>query len=578
MSDQKQPNITIDRGSALKDVDISTHNNNNTVIYQGGSADEKRKEENRAYFKDFACRLIVKDIITDDIRQILDSRAFELNLNAIERDHIIEQVRLLASKNVEMSELHKISLREAKSDIQQNKNIEGAIISLKALADKFRNEEVDFFYNMTMAAKHPGDHIKQYLDRKTDSYWQTYWAYVSFMKMKRYEDAEKLIVKLGDYNNYHLSNVIPVLKNTGFLIKTSDHKALKSMIKDVPGNMISPELTMLNSILAYVADNGVTLTNSPYANFYLENFFNLKTVEAAKLVITPKVQVVKQSDTRYDKPGSGNGSNGNNGSTGVVTIVDEGKNKKLTDDVIKVVRQKGGKAGGNGGSSGGGGSAGSGSILKTILIGAACLIVGSFIVNKLKSSEEKAPAVQTVVEKPTSVKSNSVKPNVENTNAGKAKVENTNSVKPKAENTTAVKTEVQKVSEEKPVIQTPPPAKPSEMTVDEAYRMGKKLLAEGNYSNAASYLSSASGRGSTAAIYEMALLYKNGSGVTKDSATAFDYMLKAAESGYVKAFREVGEMYHGGRGTVKDRAQAEYWYRKAAAAGDVKAERLLNNM
>lgn len=563
MSDQKQPNITIDRGAALKDVDISTHNNNNTVIYQGGAAEEKRKEDNRAFFREFACKLLVKDIITDDIRQILDAKAFELNLTDSERDHIIEQVRVFASKNVQMSELHKISLNEAKENIQKNTNIESAVISLKALADKFSHEEVDFYYNMAMAAHKPGDHINQYINRKSDSYWQTYWVYLSYVKMKRYEDAENVILKLGDYGNYPVANVIPVLKNAGLLIRTSDYKHLKSKTKDVESSPISPLLTMFKSTLDYVADNGLTLTNSPYANFYLENFFNLKNA-AAKPVITPKDQGMKKSDLGYDKTGSDSGSKANNGSTGVVTVVDEGKNKKLADDVIKVVSQNGGK----GGNSNGGVSAGSGRILKSILIGAACLIAGSFIVNKLKPSEEKAPAVQTVVEKPASVKSNSVKPNVENTN----------SVKPKAENTTAVKTEVHKVSEEKPVIQTPPPAKPSEMTVDEAYRMGKNLLAGGDYSKAALYLSSASDRGSIAAIYEMALLYKNGSGVSKDSATAFDYMLKAAESGYTKAFREVGEMYHGGRGTVKDRTQAEYWYRKAAAAGDAKAERLLNNM
>ena len=79
MSDQKQPNITIDRGAALKDVDISTHNNNNTVIYQGGAAEDKRKEENRAFFKDFACRLIEKGIITDDIRTCCDGVAVQNN-------------------------------------------------------------------------------------------------------------------------------------------------------------------------------------------------------------------------------------------------------------------------------------------------------------------------------------------------------------------------------------------------------------------------------------------------------------------------------------------------------------------
>ena len=599
MSDQKQPNITIDRGAALKDVDISTHNNNNTVIYQGGAAEEKRKEENRAFFKDFACRLIEKGIITDDIRRILDSKAFELNLSDIERDHIIEQVRSYTSKNTQMSELHRIALSEARSDIQENRNIDGAIISLKALADTFSDEEVDFFYHMAMAAKKPGEHINQYINRKTDSYWQTYWVYVSYVKMKRYEEAEKLILKLGDYADYPITNVIPILKNAGFLIRTSDHKALKTMVRDISGKRISPELGMLNSTLEYVSNNGVTLTSAPYANFYLENFFNLKN-GTAKVVLMPKDEPVKKADISYgrtDTGNGGNGTNGNNGNTRIVTGVNEGMRGKIANDVIKVTGNQGGKTTGNntggqrvgntgssntgnngghgnynGGTAGRSNTNGSGNILKYILIGAACIIAGAFVVNKLGPSEEKAATEQTSDQPAPQTTQTTTKPSAQTTAKPAAQT-----AKPAAQTATQPSTKPNTPAPP-PIVNKTKPALPSEMTVNEAYKMGQKLLAEGNYTTAASYLNSAADRGSVAAVYEMAVLYKNGSGVSKNTTTAFEYMLKAAEAGYTKAFRELGEMYHGGRGTLKDRSMAEYWYRKAAAAGDAKAERLLNNM
>ena len=599
MSDQKQPNITIDRGAALKDVDISTHNNNNTVIYQGGAAEDKRKEENRAFFKDFACRLIDKGIITDDIRRILDSKAFELNLSDIERDHIIEQVRSFTSKNTRMSELHRIALSEARSDIQENRNLDGAIISLKALADTFSDEEVDFFYHMAMAAKKPGDHINQYINRKTDSYWQTYWAYVSYVKMKRYEEAEKLILKLGDYADYPIANVIPILKNTGFLVKTSDYKTLKAMIRDISGNRISPELSMLNSTLEYVADNGVKLSSVPYANFYLENFFNLKNGTAA-VVLKPKEEPVKKADLSYGRTDTGNGSsrsNGNYGNTRIVTGVNEVMRDKIANDVIKVTGNQGGNTTGNstggqrvgntgsgntgnnggygnynGGNTGRSNPNGSGNILKYILIGAACIIAGAFVVNKFGPSEEKAATEQTVAQSAPQTTQTTTKPSVQTTTKPAAQT-----AKPAAQTATQPSTKPNTPTSP-PIVEPAKPALPSEMTVNEAYKMGQRLLAEGNYTKAASYLNSAADRGSVAAVYEMAVLYKNGSGVSKNTTTAFEYMLKAAESGYSKAFRELGEMYHGGRGTLKDRSKAEYWYRKAAAAGDTKAERLLNNM
>lgn len=580
MSDQKQPNLTIDRGAALKDVDFSTHNNNNTVIYQGGAAEDKRKEENCAFFKDFACRLIEKGIITDDIRRMLDSKAFELNLSDIERDHIIEQVRSYTSKNTKMSELHRIALNEARSDIQENKNIDGAIISLKALADTFSDEEVDFYYHMAMAAKKPSEHINQYINRKTDSYWQTYWAYVSYVKMKRYEEAEKLILKLGDYADYPVANVIPILKNTGFLIRTSDYKALKAMAKDTSGSRIAPELGMLNSTLDYVANNGVTLTSVPYANFYLENFFNLKN-ETAKVVLTPKDEPLKKSDLSYGGNNSGSESNGNRVNKRIVTSVDERMRGNLTNDVIKVTGHQGGNTignndghvGHNGGNAGRSNSNWSGSILKYIVIGAACFIVGSFIVNKITHFEDPVVKEQPTAQSAQQTTQPTTKPTAQST--------------PKPADQATAKPAVQRTTQTTPKPTTPPsppivePAKlalPSEMNVNEACKMGQKLVAEGNYSKAASYLRSAADRGSVAAVYEMAVLYKNGSGVNKSTTTAFEYMLKAAEAGYTKAFRELGDMYHGGRGTLKDKALAEYWYRKAVAAGDTKAEWLLNNM
>ena len=84
--------------------------------------------------------------------------------------------------------------------------------------------------------------------------------------------------------------------------------------------------------------------------------------------------------------------------------------------------------------------------------------------------------------------------------------------------------------------------------------------------------------GDAASCYQVAMAYKEGSGVAKNLSTAFQYMKSAAEKGYTPAYIEVAKMYHGGRGVTKDRDVAEQWYQKAADAGNAEARRILLNM
>ena len=84
--------------------------------------------------------------------------------------------------------------------------------------------------------------------------------------------------------------------------------------------------------------------------------------------------------------------------------------------------------------------------------------------------------------------------------------------------------------------------------------------------------------GDATACYQVALAYKEGSGVEKNLSAAFNYMKAAAEQGYSPSYIEVAKMYHGGRGVTKDRDVAEQWYQKAADAGNAEARRILLNM
>ena len=72
--------------------------------------------------------------------------------------------------------------------------------------------------------------------------------------------------------------------------------------------------------------------------------------------------------------------------------------------------------------------------------------------------------------------------------------------------------------------------------------------------------------------FDIAKMYENGWGVSKDEVEAARWYRKAAEQGYLKAQNNLGQAYRNGRGVRKDYAEAMFWFRKAAAQGDARAQ------
>lgn len=72
--------------------------------------------------------------------------------------------------------------------------------------------------------------------------------------------------------------------------------------------------------------------------------------------------------------------------------------------------------------------------------------------------------------------------------------------------------------------------------------------------------------------YELAVLYENGIGVTKDIDQALFLYDKAAEQGHVTAQNHLGVVYSQGTVITGDDAKAVFWFRKAAEQGDLTAQ------
>lgn len=78
----------------------------------------------------------------------------------------------------------------------------------------------------------------------------------------------------------------------------------------------------------------------------------------------------------------------------------------------------------------------------------------------------------------------------------------------------------------------------------------------------------AANEGDANSQFNVAMMYEQGIGVTKDEKKAVYWYNKAAMQGNSAAQFNLGVLYENGRGTPKDYAKANMWYRKAAAQGD----------
>ncbi len=70
------------------------------------------------------------------------------------------------------------------------------------------------------------------------------------------------------------------------------------------------------------------------------------------------------------------------------------------------------------------------------------------------------------------------------------------------------------------------------------------------------------------AQFNVALMYEQGLGVSKDEKEALLWYEKSASQGNSAAQFNLGVLYENGRGTAVDFAKANEWYRKASVQGD----------
>ena len=178
--------------------DITT--NNITKIEREKSPEEIR-HENELQFRE-ACQEVYSDrIMTSEEKRRLDDLQIKLGIDEETAARIISDVsKKSVRKSAILSPVHAISFNNIKTAIVSNNMdvVERLKPQLRAMAQKYSSEEIQYVYYMLQAILHPSDCVKEYHTHKDDKYWQTFWTSVAYRKLGDVEKSELLVMDVGD--------------------------------------------------------------------------------------------------------------------------------------------------------------------------------------------------------------------------------------------------------------------------------------------------------------------------------------------------------------------------------------------
>ena len=96
----------------------------------------------------------------------------------------------------------------------------------------------------------------------------------------------------------------------------------------------------------------------------------------------------------------------------------------------------------------------------------------------------------------------------------------------------------------------------------------------GDYDTALQIFISLAEKGDMVAQFNLAKMYRKGTGIPKDYKTAVKWYILSAEQGYAKAQYNLGVMYALGQGVIEDKVYAHMWVNLASLNGFEMVEKI----
>lgn len=484
---------------------VSNSHNSTTNNYIQQSEGQRLADAKREYLE-FCKHKIQGGLISSQTRRELDDLGIRLSLPKVEMHEIEQSVKEAFSTQYVLSSVDQLTLdlvvRKASNNATGMKEL---LPKMEVLAQKVEQDDVQYWYYLLLAIEDPGLCVKRYNDRKCDNYWQSYWTFIACLRNGLPTKANMILSELDkwDYSSDNIRLLQCAESLYGYFNRNGGEED-KGFANDLLGKSynVSRLLMDFRNSLEYLTKchkSRAVLSESSLCNFYLQ-MFEIKTTAES-----PSYSAIAGTTSNKQKLEI---SNDTNKATLSPTLDQSAIDNQQVSTMKNIAPSRNNSLRNPNGKIIGG-------ILAVAVIAA---IVISFTRNNSVNESN-------VVVEDTTVVPIEVQPNV------------------KSEITTSHKEE--------------PPQKPAKVEPTET---GIDAYGKGNYTKANLLLKKEIEQGNATSAYYLALMYKDGKGVSKDARQAFLLMKQAAENGCKDAYYELAEMYRLGLGTEANRANAKKWY------------------
>ena len=225
------------------------------------------------------CKRAYEDNVLEQSEVVaLEECRIKLGLDKGAADAILESVRMLSERNARKTELNPIARTKLKiltENIQKNdvNALMGQIDSLEVLANRFNHDELARKYYLVLAALKSEKCIAQYENSKTDSYWNSFWSYIAYIKSGRISEAEDTLASLDRFTSYPVDNM--TVLGTGGAIMMGDTSTAKELLSAITGEY-TPALQHFVDSIYLILDPETAKemgADESVCAFYLVNFF-----------------------------------------------------------------------------------------------------------------------------------------------------------------------------------------------------------------------------------------------------------------------------------------------------------------
>lgn len=205
-------------------------------------------------------------------------------------------------KQTKLTPMAEVIMRQIKMLIGDNKAnmLQMMFPRLEGLTSKFEVDSVQYYYFMLLTSLNPVSALQKYENRDTDSYWQTFWAYIAYANTGALPKAENALTELNKWSDRPEGNEI-LLYTAGTLLKYFNdfsHAELKefaTMQLDQAKLAIDPMLEPFTAALEMLADKAVIDTN----NFYLAH--TLSTFTTKRLQVDKQIAAKEKEEEELRK-------------------------------------------------------------------------------------------------------------------------------------------------------------------------------------------------------------------------------------------------------------------------------------